>query len=210
MGPPDGTSVIFLNMVVGEKNFADTDPELWNRFRNGDEHAYTILMNRYSRPMFNYGYRFCQDADLVKDCVQEVFLELWKKHTKINSTPSVKWYLFKSLRLRIFRDQPGWHRNDTLEESYDFLVEFNIEAQLIEIAGAHEQSAKITAALKNLPPRQREILYLRFYEELDFEQISTLMGINRQSVHNLLQKAFKSFRAEWTVVLLFADSIISY
>lgn len=194
-------------MGVDELNFADTDPELWSRFRMGDELAYTSLMNRYIRPMYNYGYRFCQDSDFVKDCVQEVFLELWKKHTKVNFTPSVKWYLFKSLRLRIFRDQTAWQRNELLDENYNFLVEFNIESQLIEATGVQEQSSKITAALNNLPSRQREILYLRFYEDLNFEQISSLMGINRQSVHNLLQKAFKSFRAEWVITLLLSNVI---
>ncbi|WP_345951975.1 MULTISPECIES: sigma-70 family RNA polymerase sigma factor [unclassified Mucilaginibacter] len=192
-------------MEIDEINFADT--ELWNLFRSGDELAYTKLMNKYTRLMYNYGYRFCQDADLIKDCVQEVFLELWKKRTRINSTPSVKWYLFKSLRLRIFRDQPGWQRNEELEDGYNFVVEFNIESQLIEASGLQEQSSKITAALNNLPPRQREILYLRFYEGLDFEQISELMGISRQSVHNLLQKAYKSFRAEWAIILLTAAVI---
>lgn len=192
-------------MGVDEINFEDTDPQLWSQFRMGNELAYTKLMNRYTRPMYNYGYRFCQDADLIKDCVQEVFLELWRKRERINSTPSVKWYLFKSLRLRIFRDQPGWQRNEALEENYNFLVEFNVESQLIETAGVQEQSSKIAAALNNLPPRQREILYLRFYENLDFGEISELMGINRQSVHNLLQKAFRSFRAEWAVVLLLSN-----
>lgn len=189
-------------MEIDEINFADTDQELWVRFRRGEELAYTKLMNRYARPMYNYGYRFCQNSDLIRDCVQEVFLELWKKRSKVNSTPSVKWYLFKSLRLRIFRDQSKWQRNEPLDDNYNFLVEFNIESRLIEAADVQELSSKIKDALNNLPPRQCEILYLRFYEDLNYEQISDLMGITRQSVHNLLQKAFKSFRAQWTIFLL--------
>jgi RNA polymerase sigma factor (sigma-70 family) len=56
--------------------------------------------------------------------------------------------------------------------------------------------------LNGLPPRQREIMYLRFYENLDFENISQIMEISKQSVHNLLQKAYKNFRAEWVVLLI--------
>ena len=65
-----------------------------------------------------------------------------------------------------------------------------------------ELGTRIKQVLNGLPPRQREIMYLRFYENLDFENISQIMEISKQSVHNLLQKAYKNFRAEWVVLLI--------
>lgn len=185
-----------------------TDCWLWDRFREGDEQAYTALMTKYTRPMFNYGYRLCQDRDFLKDCIQEIFLELWNKHHLINATPSVKWYLFKALRLRIFRNQSNWNKNEQLNDDYHFMVEFSVESKLIDEATLAKMAGKIKNILNNLPPRQREIIFLRFYENLDFDQISEIMGINRQSVHNLLQKAYKNFRAEWTIVILMCHSIL--
>ncbi|MDN5286171.1 MAG: sigma-70 family polymerase sigma factor [Mucilaginibacter sp.] len=178
------------------------DSELWDLFRDGDEVAYTRLIEKYSKPLFNYGYRICQDRDFLKDCIQDVFLELWNRRLRISPTPAVKWYLFKAVRLRIFREQSKWSRGEELHDDYQFLVEFNIESKMITDLENVELSVKIKQILNTLPPRQKEILYFRFYENLDFDSISQIMDISKQSVHNLLQKAYKNFRSEWIALLI--------
>jgi RNA polymerase sigma factor (sigma-70 family) len=190
--------------MVPDNNFsiAADDSELWDLFRAGDEVAYTRLIKKYSKILFNYGFRICQDKDFLKDCIQDVFLELWNRRLKISPTQAVKWYLFKAVRLRIFREQSKWNRNETPDENYTFLVEFNIESKMITDLETMELGTRIKQVLNGLPPRQREIMYLRFYENLDFENISQIMEISKQSVHNLLQKAYKNFRAEWVVLLI--------
>jgi RNA polymerase sigma factor (sigma-70 family) len=190
--------------MVPDNNFsiAADDSELWDLFRAGDEVAYTRLIKKYSKILFNYGFRICQDKDFLKDCIQDVFLELWNRRLKISPTQAVKWYLFKAVRLRIFREQSKWNRNEAPDENYTFLVEFNIESKMITDLETMELGTRIKQVLNGLPPRQREIMYLRFYENLDFENISQIMEISKQSVHNLLQKAYKNFRAEWVVLLI--------
>lgn len=175
--------------------------ELWNLFRNGDRTAYAYFIHTYSNSLFNYGYRIYADHDFVKDCVQEVFIELWNRRHSINETNSIKWYLFKSVRLRIFREASKWNKNLPLEEDYQFAVEFNIEHQLIVDSETQELSSRIKSVLNRLPGRQREIMYLRFYENLNFDEISNIMQINKQSVHNLLQKAYHNFRKDWSYLL---------
>ncbi|UOE46464.1 sigma-70 family RNA polymerase sigma factor [Mucilaginibacter sp. SMC90] len=185
------------------------DSILWDLFRAGDEVAYTRLMKKYSRPLFNYGFRICQDKDFLKDCIQDVFLELWNRRLKISATPAVKYYLFKAVRLRIFREQSKWNRGESLDENYEFVVEFNIESKMITDLETLELSTRIKQVLNTLPTRQREIMYLRFYENLDFDNISQIMEISKQSVHNLLQKAYKSFRSEWLILItLFSNHLI--
>lgn len=184
-------------------SYPDQDSELWDNFRNGDQRAYTCLINKYSRPLFNYGYRICQDRDFLKDCIQEIFLELWNRRSRISATASVKWYLFKAVRLRIFRDQSKWRRNELLSDDYDFMVEFNIESKIINEGDQDSLTSRIQLVLNHLPSRQREIIYLRFYENLDFDNICQIMNISKQSVHNLLQKAYKNFRLEWIFLIAF-------
>jgi RNA polymerase sigma factor (sigma-70 family) len=193
-----------MPIMVPDNNFITTadDSELWDLFRAGDEVAYTRLIKKYSPILFNYGFRICQDKDFLKDCVQDVFLELWNRRLNISATQAVKWYLYKAVRLRIFREQSKWNRGEKIDENYEFLVEFNIEAKMITDIESAEQSNKIKQILNTLPPRQREIMYLRFYENLDFDSIGQIMNISRQSVHNLLQKAYKNFRSEWMLLLL--------
>jgi RNA polymerase sigma factor (sigma-70 family) len=185
------------------------DSVLWDLFRAGDESAYTRLMKMYAKTLFNYGFRICQDKDFLKDCIQDIFLELWNRRLKISPTPAVKYYLFKALRLRIFREQAKWNRGEALDENYEFIVEFNIETKMIADLETVELSTRIQQVLNALPNRQREIMYLRFYEGLDFDNISQIMDISKQSVHNLLQKAYKSFRSEWLILIaLFSKQLI--
>ena len=179
------------------------DSELWDLFRAGNQLAYTQLVNKHYTQLFNYGRRFCRDRDFLMDCIQEVFYELWKRKEKINSTPSVKWYLFKAVRLRIFRDQSKWTKNEELSDNYDFLVEFNIESKIIHDKEINDLSIKIKNILNGMPPRQQEIMYLRFYEGLALDQISDIMGISNQSLRNLLQKSYKNFRTEWIPLIFF-------
>ncbi|WP_373014187.1 RNA polymerase sigma factor [Mucilaginibacter sp.] len=179
------------------------DSELWELFRAGNQPAYTQLVNRHYKPLFNYGRRFCQDREFLMDCIQEVFYELWNRKEKISSTPSVKWYLFKAVRLRVFRDQSKWTKNEELSDEYNFSVEFNIESKIINDLEINDLSVKVKNILNALPPRQQEIMYLRFYEGLTLNQISEIMGISNQSLRNLLQKSYKNFRAEWIPLLIF-------
>jgi len=184
------------------KQITSNDSELWDLIREGNELAYTQLIKKYTKPLFNYGYRFFQDKDFLKDCVQDVFFELWNRRSRISATPAVKWYLFKAMRLRIFREQSKWTKSESLDESYNFLVDFSVESKIITDLENVTLNSRIEQVLNALPSRQKEILYLRFYENLDFESISQMMDISKQSVHNLLQKAYKSFRTEWGVVTM--------
>lgn len=187
--------------MPGPRLHNDNDAILWDYFRNDDKRAYTFLINKYSQQLFNYGYRFCQDKDVLKDCIQEVFFQLWDRRHYLNPTESVKNYLLKAIRLRIFRDYPGWQKNERLDEGYSFLVEFNIEAKILQHTDEVELAKRIKDTLNLLPSRQKEAMYLRFYENLSFDEIAEVMHLNRQSVHNLLQKAYNRFRSEWAFLL---------
>jgi RNA polymerase sigma factor (sigma-70 family) len=173
------------------------DNLLWGRFRNGEADAYTELMQLYINRMFRYGMRLSADEDLVKDCIQDVFFELWNRRERIKDTPSVNAYLFKSLRLRIHRERPKWNYAESLDDNYHFTVEYTIETKLIEEQSLREEHIKLENILNSLPKRQKEILYLRFYENLDQAQIAEVMGLNRQSVYNLMNHTLAVLRQVW-------------
>ncbi len=188
-------------MIFQEKNYTE-DEKLWIGLRNGDMVSYNRLIKKYFKPLFNFSYRFCQDRDILKDCIQELFLDLWNKRHDLIQPNSVKSYLFKAVRNRVIREQGKWNKNQSLGDDYDFILEFSIEEKIIDDTQSLELAIKIKNILELLPPRQREIVYLRFYENLDLDQIMHVMGISRQSAHNLLQKAYKSIRLKWVIALI--------
>lgn len=192
--------------MQGSKDSRPSDHDLWVGLQNADKRSYSNLIRRYTNLLFRYGIRFVNDEDFVKDCVQDVFLALWNCRDTISDTASVKSYLFKALRFRIFREKAKWN-NYTLDYDNDFEADFSIEDKLIDKQTSLETHMKISAALNKLPRRQKEILYLRFYEEMDHDRIAQVMGLSKQSVYNLLHEAVLSMRRVWfseaVLVLLF-------
>jgi RNA polymerase sigma factor (sigma-70 family) len=176
---------------------AETDIALWDMIIAGDETSYAKFVKNYAKPLFNYGYRLCNDRDFLKDCIQDLFVEVWNRRDKIKAGEQFKWYLFKALRNSIFREQAKFLRNLPLTDEYDFIVEFDVEYHQIITDSEQELICKVKRTLEHLPPRQKEVLYLRYFEGLPFDDIAEIMEISKQSSHNLLQKAYKSFREKW-------------
>ncbi|RWY54280.1 RNA polymerase sigma factor [Mucilaginibacter gilvus] len=154
-------------------------------------------MSIFVNPMYKYGSRFINNPDFVKDCIQDVFFELWNRREKIRQAECVKSYLYKALRLRIFREKSKWTQTDAIENNYEFMIEFDVESTIISQEVSHEICCKLQVMLGALPKRQKEILYLRFYEGMSQEKIAEVMDINRQSVYNLMHEAILGLRKYW-------------
>ncbi len=82
-------------------------------------------------------------------------------------------------------------------EEYEFLYEFSIEKITLEKQISEEKGLKLRKTLSLLSKRQKEIIYLKYYQHLDHGQIAELMNINRQSVYNLLHEAIQKLRSLW-------------
>lgn len=175
-------------------------PQIWLSFKQGSEEAFTELMELYYPSMLNYGLRFQKDKELVKDCIQDLFLELWKGRNSLGDIRSPKSYLLISLRRRLLRESGRlrWFKEaPEVSEDYDFEVQFAIETYLINIEIQHEDLKKLKKSLVQLTRRQREAIYLRFYQELSYEDIADTMGINKHSAINLVYEAIRFIKNNW-------------
>lgn len=180
----------------------NNDSQLWQQLKNGSELALGKLIKKYFNLLQNYGYKFIRNEDFVKDCVQEVFVEIWSRRQNISQPDSVRAYLLSSVRKRILRESVRQKINGedeiiNIENDLKF-AEFSPELVMIEQENTQETIQKVTILLNSLPKRQREVIYLRFYQNLERDEIAQIMGVNAQSVSNLLQAAFKTIRENWS------------
>ncbi|MDJ1482326.1 sigma-70 family RNA polymerase sigma factor [Cytophagaceae bacterium YF14B1] len=167
------------------------DGILWNQFRAGELPAFTELYNTYVQTLYNYGKRFTPDKALIEDSIQDLFIELWNKKDHLSDTDSPKYFLMKSLRNKMLRKLEREHKYilNNLSEDYDFEVELSYEFSLVTEQASIEQQEKLQQALQQLTKRQREVIFLKFYENLSYEEIASLMSIELRSVYNLVSKA---------------------
>lgn len=184
---------------------AATDTELWEAFKQGDRDAYTVLMERHYRPLYSYGTKLTFEKELVKDCIQEVFLELWHRRTAIGVADSPRFYLLRALQRRIHRAVQRnrvFYQSSAIDPGAAFSVEFSIEADLISRQEQEERVQQLATLVATLSPRQKQLIYLRFYQDLDFDEIAKLMELNRQSVYNLLHESLLRLRKNGQGTLL--------
>ncbi|GAB3169467.1 RNA polymerase sigma factor [Telluribacter humicola] len=185
--------------------------ELWQEYRSGDIYALAKIMQAYYPDLYHWGMRLRPDKEFVKDCIQETFLNLWKIHATINEVENVRSYLLVMLKTRILRELSGKYvtHQTTLSDEYAFSVEFSADLRLIEEEHEVYQLRKLEQMINGLPARQKELIYLRFYQSLSFEQISEVMQLGRQSVYNLLQKSLNSLRKNWALGSLLLPVLLS-
>ncbi|RYZ29880.1 MAG: sigma-70 family RNA polymerase sigma factor [Chitinophagaceae bacterium] len=168
------------------------DIELWNAFIDGDKEAFSVLFRRFYPLLFQYGSKITTDNALLEDTIQELFLELWRKQPA-QRLLSVKAYLLQALKFKLYKT----FRNKNLISSLDedgFVFELSSETLLIDSEEDIERSQKIFAALDQLSPRQKEVIYLKIYKGLSYEEVSDVMQLNYQVVRNLLYTALKAFK----------------
>jgi len=169
----------------------------WNSFREGSETALRRMMQQYYGPMLNYGSKFSKNHAFVKDCIQDVFIALWQYRESLATPQSLKAYLLTSLRRKIFSNRPGTGLvllNEDPSDQELFAFEPSPEASVIEEESLAVQCVVVAGLLEKLSDRQREVIYLKFYQGLDRDEIAGIMGLSHQSVSNLLQKAIHSLR----------------
>ncbi len=194
-----------LEIVEINANLADI--KLWISLKEGNEFALNKLVKKFFNPLLNYGFKFVKDEAFVKDCVQEVFIEIWKRRERLCIPNSIKAYLLSCVRKKVVRE--GFRQNiiksDEENEIQNAIIQIDssIEKLIIEEESSFEISEKVKKALFQLPKRQYEVLYLQYYQNLNREEIADIMGVKAQSVSNLTQSAFKSFRENWTLMVLF-------
>jgi RNA polymerase sigma factor (sigma-70 family) len=192
-------------MSTKQNSNANLELQLWIQMKDGSEFALNKLIKLYFKVLLNYGYKFVKDEDFMKDCVQEVFIEVWKKREKLVIPDSVKAYLFSSVRRKVVREHKQYLGKAEYEVDVENNMEFSensIEWSMIQEENDFEINEKVKKALNSLSKRQQEVIYLQYFQNLSREEISKIMEINNQSVSNLLQTAFKAFKESWVSVIL--------
>jgi len=173
------------------------DSTLWLSFKKGNDLAFSILYNRYVQRLYSYGMHSCRDKDLVLDCLQELFTLLWDRREKLSEVTCVNYYLFKSFR-RLLMNRLTVGRKFLISlsdrDSYGFDFSPSQEDALIEEEWETERNKKVRNSLHSLTKRQREAIYLKFFNQLSYHEVAAIMDLHVDSVYNLISKSIDLLR----------------
>ena len=181
----------------------------------GDKSAYASIYRHYYPRLFTYVLNITQKTALVEDSLQEIFTAFWFNRDKLDSVQAPQSYLFISFRNRLSKslEQDKEFREAGIEE-YFFDIEVSADQVMINAERMYEQRVQLNRALDRLTGRQKEVIFLRFYENLSYEDIATLLQISTKATYKLAARAIaelrKVYREDFASSLLSTSPLLAF
>jgi RNA polymerase sigma factor (sigma-70 family) len=191
------------------------DDELWEGLKRGDKELFLGLYKKYYHALLFIGLKEIRDSSLVKDCIQQLFLYLWEKRETIAAAKNIKSYLVSSFLRKLIQDWKKSGKEADLELAADNYPEDpqpNPEERLISKDQQSHVGKLLMDRINTLPNRQKELIVMRFYEGLSYDEIIEKTGLSHRTVYNKIHEGVKklkldmasihySYRADFTMAL---------
>lgn len=173
------------------------EKKIWQAFKQGDRNALATIFQTHYSALHNYGLRICGEMALTEDCLQDFFIYLFEHRENLSDLNTIRPYLFKSFRRMLLRQM-----NTSKSKNFSITpidipipdIQFSKEDLMIAQEVEAFQNTILLEMLNNLPKRQREVIYLRYYNGLNINEIEDIMSISYQGVVNKLHRAIKSLK----------------
>ncbi len=177
---------------------------LWRKLKEGDENAFQQIYSRHIRQLSLYCRRFTVDQEMIEDALHDIFVQLWTRRDALGDTDSIIKYLTVTVRREMVRRVQQSYKYTGFENAENVDLDFTMSAEdaIIFSELSEENKRKLSAAMDLLSARQKEALYLRYFEECSYDEICEAMDINYQSVRNLISRAIMDMRKFLIVLTL--------
>ena len=186
------------------------DAACWKQLKEGHAQALGYLYDTYIDRLFHAALKMTDNRELAKDALQEIFIEIWHYRASIGDVNHSYGYLVKVLKSIILKKvKTKIIVNELMDNDQGLHQEQNIEDLIISSDIATEQKTKLNKALGQLTSRQKQVVRLRFFEGLTYEQIAVKLCMNYQSVNNLAFRAMINLRRQMYVTVVVAAVFFS-
>ena len=177
-----------------------TDESLVDLYANGNNSAFDVLLNRYKKSIHSYIFYIVRNNDLTEDIFQETFLKVIMTIKQGRYTDNGK---FKAWITRIahnliidnFRQERNENTISNDEVEVDLLNDMKLCDSNIEDDMVQEQVfSDIKKLVKHLPDNQREVLEMRYYQDMSFKEIADITGVSINTALGRMRYAILNMR----------------
>ncbi len=170
------------------------DYDLWKQLKNGERSALDALYHQYFKLLYNYGRHLVSDITLVEDCIQDLFVTIWASRKRLGNVNSPKHYLLSSFRRKLLKEagkRKKLRQLEDFQQQQRFLIEHSAEFDLIMQQADTEQKARLLAAMNALSDQQKEALFLKFYNNLSYQEVAAVMSAKTDTIYKIIARALK-------------------
>ena len=171
------------------------EQKIWEQIRTGDSKALALLFNNTIDRLYQFGIKFTDDNEIVKDCIQELFIKLHTNHANLPAVNNPLFYLFRSLKNKLI-DMLQQKEKLVFFPTHELPFLLKLTYDNPEEEKDEDIKEKFEKAISLLSDRQKEAVYLRFQAEMSYDEISVILNINYQSARNLIHRAIEKIRTE--------------
>ena len=179
------------------------DKAVWDAIAAGDQHAYAEVYRSMYERLYNYGRKFSSAESTIEDAIQETLMLVWTKRKSLRGIEYPVTYFFTSFRNTLFTRLKSDDRFALRGQENDEL-EFAVDHFIINREMDSEATRRIEDALKSLTSRQREAIFLRFYEGMSYEDVATMLGITVKATYKIVARALDEMRQVFHITPGFA------
>jgi len=169
----------------------------WNLFFNDDREGLYTCFTLFYDDFYRLGLHWYKNPDLVKDCIHNLFLELWRSWNDRGHVANKKQYVitvYKRIAYNTFLAYTQTTVRSSEPAHFQTDHELSYEDLLVASQTEEHRAKLLQAALGRLTKRQKEIIQLRFYEGLSISQIAQSRALTERTVYNTLHNAIKLLR----------------
>lgn len=170
------------------------DNKIWLNIETGNKEAYSEAYIFYYKKLFNYGKKITGDTAMIEDTIDEVFIMIWTNKENLHTIISPQAYIFSSFRNNICKKIKSLKKIQFSEEEEETEIEFSIDSIIIQRETDIALKAQIQKALQQLTSRQREAIFLRFYEGLSYIEIADIMNISVKATYKIMARALNELK----------------
>lgn len=173
-----------------------TDERFLARFNRGDEKAFVQAYDFFMPKIYRFlYYKARQDKTLTDDMAQRTFMKAWEYVTCQNrDVENIQAFLYRIAR-NLMIDHWRVQHKETYELK-DFLIETADDPKMIEAIDARIEVEQLMSHMDTIPEQYKEVITLRFIQELDIDEIATIMEKDKNNIYVLIHRALKTLRAK--------------
>jgi RNA polymerase sigma factor (sigma-70 family) len=186
--------------------FTPEQEKLFCKFKEGDEDAFSFFYQLFINDLYAYGMGLGAQSEWVKDVIQDVFLKVYFKEKNYESLAHFKYFLLKSVKNKLY----DIYKSKAFASSVDISAErpnFSIATTILDdLIGSEDKliiQQKINKLLSMLTTRQKEAIYLRFIQELEYPQIADILNMTVPSVRKLIFRSLKRLKEDQRLLLIY-------
>jgi RNA polymerase sigma factor (sigma-70 family) len=178
------------------------EKEIWVQISKGDKSAYGKCYVFYYKKLFNYGRKFTDNIALLEDALQESLMAIWSGRDRLDKINTPHSYLFAVFRHILFRKINLANKLRSIDRPESPTPEFGIEHIIIAQEEESEMSQRLRQSMEALTSRQREAIFLRFYEGLSYEEVADMLDISVKATYKIMARALLQLKTNLSLPML--------